>query len=149
MPKTSEGVQLLLEADAHNETTILVFALIAALLTVLQRSQLRLQRMLQVFLLVVVCCLWPSAGVIVDLFKQAGRAVQAMPMLLLQPLFTCVVLMVFFALWCSVALLLATSSKSRIPAPSGLLYSLVLSLQPSQRWPLCSPFPQHCPRIAR
>jgi hypothetical protein len=34
VPKTSDDVQLLLEADAHNETTILVFALIAAALTV-------------------------------------------------------------------------------------------------------------------
>lgn len=57
----------------------------------------------------VICCLFRSAGLVVDLFKEAGRALQSMPMLLIQPLFTFIALMIFFVYWSLVVILLATS----------------------------------------
>lgn len=59
----------------------------------------------------VICCLFRSAGLVVDLFREAGRALQSMPMLLLQPVFTFIALMIFFVYWSLVAVFLATSSK--------------------------------------
>uniref|UniRef100_A0A914XEE5 Choline transporter-like protein n=1 Tax=Plectus sambesii TaxID=2011161 RepID=A0A914XEE5_9BILA len=94
---TTNGTQLLI-METKNEHTILIYAIAASVVSAI--------------LMAVICCLFRSAGLVVDLFREAGRALQAMPMLLIQPLFTFIALMIFFIYWSLVVLLLATSTHA-------------------------------------
>uniref|UniRef100_A0A7E4UU58 Choline transporter-like protein n=1 Tax=Panagrellus redivivus TaxID=6233 RepID=A0A7E4UU58_PANRE len=69
---------------------------------------------ISVLLLVVVWCLWPRGTLVIDLFKQAGKALRKMPCLLIQPVFTSVTLITYFAVWAVVGLYLYTSANPSI-----------------------------------
>uniref|UniRef100_A0AC35G3S0 Choline transporter-like protein n=1 Tax=Panagrolaimus sp. PS1159 TaxID=55785 RepID=A0AC35G3S0_9BILA len=63
-----------------------------------------------VFLSLIVWCLWPRGTLVIDLFKQAGKAVSKMPSLLFQPIITSLVLMLFLCYWGTVFAYLYTSA---------------------------------------
>jgi solute carrier family 44 protein 1 (choline transporter-like protein) len=65
---------------------------------------------LSIFLTLIVWCLWPRGTLVIDLFKQAGKAVQKMPSLLFQPIITSVVLLLFLCFWGIVFAYLYTSA---------------------------------------
>uniref|UniRef100_A0A0M3K1D8 Choline transporter-like protein n=1 Tax=Anisakis simplex TaxID=6269 RepID=A0A0M3K1D8_ANISI len=66
--------------------------------------------LIAILLLVAVWCVWPRGALVVDLFREAGRALAAMPCLLLQPLVTCCILVAFIIYWIFIALQLYTSA---------------------------------------
>uniref|UniRef100_A0AC34F4T5 Choline transporter-like protein n=1 Tax=Panagrolaimus sp. ES5 TaxID=591445 RepID=A0AC34F4T5_9BILA len=63
-----------------------------------------------IFLTLIVWCLWPRGTLVIDLFKQAGKAVSKMPSLLFQPIITSLVLMLFLCYWGIVFAYLYTSA---------------------------------------
>jgi len=101
--------------ETRNEHTLLIYAIVASIVTVWTSfDNIGNLNSFQIFLIIVVCCMWHSAGILVKLFKEAGRAMQSMPTLLIQPLITVIILLIFFIYWISIVALLATSSKLQL-----------------------------------
>uniref|UniRef100_F1KTR1 Choline transporter-like protein n=1 Tax=Ascaris suum TaxID=6253 RepID=F1KTR1_ASCSU len=73
-----------------------------------------------VLLFAAIWCVWPRGALVVDLFHEAGRALAAMPFLLLQPLLTCAIIVAFVAYWAVIAVYLYTSAP---PMPSVIVRS--------------------------
>ncbi|KHN72561.1 Choline transporter-like protein 1 [Toxocara canis] len=95
---TMGSAQALVALPEVSEKTMLIFAVAMTIITVL--------------LLVTVWCVWPRGALVVDLFRESGRALAAMPFLLLQPILTCVILVAFLAYWAVIAVQLYTSAPA-------------------------------------
>ena len=68
----------------------------------------------QVLLLLVVFVLRKRVAIVVQLFREAGSALLAMPCLVIQPFITYITLTGFFCIWLYVVLCLATSGMNII-----------------------------------
>ncbi|OWF34929.1 Choline transporter-like protein 1 [Mizuhopecten yessoensis] len=89
----------LLDVEVDNEKAFLIFSIIATVLTVI--------------LLLILLVMRKRIALVVTLFKEAGECVQAMPCLLIQPLWTFLILILFFVYW---VIILAYLSTSEIPS---------------------------------
>ncbi|XP_022253076.1 CTL-like protein 1 isoform X2 [Limulus polyphemus] len=85
----------LLEEAAKNERAFLIYAVLVTILTVC--------------LLLILIILRKRVELMVALFHEAGKCVRAMPCLLLQPIFTFIVLGMFFIFWLGIVLTMATA----------------------------------------
>ena len=66
----------------------------------------------QVILLLVIIAMWKRLKLVVALFHEAGKCVIAMPLLLIQPVWTFIVLIAFVAYWLVVLAFIGTSGES-------------------------------------
>ena len=63
-------------------------------------------------LLLVIIAMWKRLKLVVALFHEAGKCVIAMPLLLIQPVWTFIVLIAFVAYWLVVLAFIGTSGES-------------------------------------
>ena len=66
-----------------------------------------------VVLLVITCALRTRVRFVVALFKEAAACIRAMPLILLQPIWTLICLAIFFVFWVTVLLSLATADHAK------------------------------------
>ena len=66
---------------------------------------------LQVILLLIILVMRKRIGLVVALFKEAGKCIASMPCLLVQPIWTFIMLLGFFMYWVIVLAFLSTSGK--------------------------------------
>lgn len=85
--------------DVQNERAFLVFSIIATVLTVI--------------LLVILLIMRERICLVVALFHEAGKCLIAMPLLLLQPLWTFLILFAFFIYWVTILAYIATMGTPR------------------------------------
>ncbi|XP_074643007.1 choline transporter-like protein 1 isoform X2 [Tubulanus polymorphus] len=90
----------LLDVQISNEKAFLTFAIIATILTVI--------------LLLILLVMRKRVALTVALFKEAGKCVAAMPFLLIQPLWTFLMLILFFVFWFFVLACLSTAGKVEV-----------------------------------
>ncbi|XP_035218189.1 CTL-like protein 1 [Stegodyphus dumicola] len=91
---STPGNQLLSES-AQNERSFLVYSILATIFTLI--------------LLLIVLVLRKRVHVVVKLFEESGRCIRSMPLLLFQPLWTFLALILFFVYWVGVLVTLATA----------------------------------------
>jgi len=65
----------------------------------------------QVLLLLILFVLRSRISLVVALFREAGKCLTSVPMLLIQPLWTFLILSAFFAYWFTVLIFIATLGK--------------------------------------
>lgn len=117
--KFSNGSRLL-SLDVENEHALLVYAifstvvLVSTITSFTQVNKVFVVSFEIIFLqlllsFLICCCLWQGTTLVVELFRQAGRCLRSTPLLLIQPMWTFVALMVLFIYWSVVVLLLATA----------------------------------------
>ena len=99
--ENSEWELPLLNVDVKNEQFFLVFAIVATVFTV--------------FLLIIILVMRSRLGLVVALFHESGKCLTNMPLLLVQPIWTFLILMVFFAYWLVVLAFIGTVGE---PYPS-------------------------------
>lgn len=80
--------------DVENERAFLIFSIIATILTVL--------------LLLILFVMRKRISLVVALFHEAGKCLVAMPLLLIQPLWTFLILFAFFIYWIAIMAYIAT-----------------------------------------
>ena len=81
--------------------------------------------------------MFPRMKVVVKLFEEASRVVQSIPLILFTPIFTFVMLTIFFGYWLFVMLFVATAGKFRLNLEIfSCLFSLDLKLYESP-WQGC------------
>ncbi|KAK3794487.1 hypothetical protein RRG08_003640 [Elysia crispata] len=90
----------LLEVDIFSENTFLTFSIIASVLTLM--------------LLVSLVAVRRRLSLVSGLLQEAGSCVSAMPLLLMQPLWTFVLLLIFFIYWVTVLAFLCTAEKPTV-----------------------------------
>ncbi|GFO10728.1 choline transporter-like protein 1 [Plakobranchus ocellatus] len=90
----------LLEVDIFSENTFLAFSVIASVLTLILLSALVINRR--------------RLALVTGLLQEAGNCVSGMPLLLLQPLWTFLLLLVFFIYWVTVLAYLCTAEKPSV-----------------------------------
>ncbi|XP_025111130.1 choline transporter-like protein 1 isoform X2 [Pomacea canaliculata] len=90
----------LLEVDIDSEQTFLIFSGLASCLTLM--------------LLLVVAAMWRRIGVMLALFHEASRCVSAMPMLMMQAVWTFILLILFFVYWVIILAYLSTAEKPNV-----------------------------------
>jgi solute carrier family 44 (choline transporter-like protein), member 1 len=66
---------------------------------------------LQLVLLLILLVMRKRIGLVVALFHEAGKCLASVPLLLIQPLWTFVVLFIFFVYWLIVMAYIATLGK--------------------------------------
>jgi solute carrier family 44 protein 1 (choline transporter-like protein) len=66
---------------------------------------------IQVVLLLILLVMRKRIGLVVALFHEAGKCLASIPLLLIQPLWTFVVLFIFFVYWLVVMSFIATIGK--------------------------------------
>ncbi|XP_071476563.1 choline transporter-like protein 1, partial [Diadema antillarum] len=86
-----------LAQDKENVKTMLIYASVASSVTVI--------------LLLVLLVMFKRIALVVALFKEAGKAIGAIPFLLLQPLWTSLILLGFCGGWVFIYLYVATAGK--------------------------------------
>ena len=82
----------------------------------------------QVILLLVILVMRKRLALVVALFHEAGKCIGSMPLLLIQPLWTFLILMVFFAYWIVVLGNLATAGVVFKYSLNSLTFKLKISL---------------------
>ena len=87
----------MLDIDVSNERAFLVMAIVATVLTVI--------------LLLVILVMRNRIALVVALFHEAGKCLAKNPTLLIQPIWTFLILIVFFGYWVIVLGFLATTGK--------------------------------------
>lgn len=97
----------LLEESVRNEQAFLVFSIIATVFTIV--------------LLLVMFAMRKHIQLLSDLFREASKCIREVPCLLLQPLWTSLVLFGFFVFWVCVMLSLATAN---VPVKANATYPL-------------------------
>ncbi|XP_069128157.1 choline transporter-like protein 1 isoform X1 [Argopecten irradians] len=90
----------LLDVEVDNEKAFLIFSIIATVLTVI--------------LLLILLVMRKRIALVVALFKEAGSCVQSMPCLMIQPIWTFLILIVFFVYWVIILAYLSTSEKASL-----------------------------------
>ncbi|XP_076082252.1 choline transporter-like protein 1 isoform X2 [Mytilus galloprovincialis] len=85
----------LLDIEVRAKTAFLVYSIIASVLTVI--------------LLLIILVMRKRVGLVVALFYEAGDCLSAVPLLLVQPLWTFLLLMAFFFYWVIILAYLSTS----------------------------------------
>ncbi|KAK3090735.1 hypothetical protein FSP39_014173, partial [Pinctada imbricata] len=99
----------LLNVEINSEQSFLVYSIIATVLTVL--------------LLLVLLIMRKRIGLMVALFHEAGDCIGNMPCLLLQPLWTFIILIFFFVYWVIILAFLSTSEKREVDANGFVKYT--------------------------
>ena len=66
---------------------------------------------MQVLLLILIIVMWKRLKLVVALFNEAGKCVIAMPLLLIQPVWTFLVLIAFVAYWLVVLAYISTCGE--------------------------------------
>lgn len=82
--------------QSASSNTVIALAITASIMTV--------------FLIFAISCLWPRGALVIDLFRETGRALGSVPCLFFQPLFTCLVLCFVIVVWTAVSVFLLTST---------------------------------------
>ncbi|ESP01318.1 hypothetical protein LOTGIDRAFT_112007 [Lottia gigantea] len=90
----------LLSAEIDSEIIFLIFSIIATILTLL--------------LLLVILIMRKRISLVVTLLQEASKCLAAMPCLLLQPVWTFLLLIVFFVFWVIILAYISTSDKVTI-----------------------------------
>ena len=67
----------------------------------------------QVILLLIIFIMRKRIALVVAMFYEAGKCISSMPCLLLQPVYTFIILMAFFMYWVIVLAYLSTSGMYR------------------------------------
>ncbi|XP_054158931.1 choline transporter-like 1 [Oppia nitens] len=88
-----------LQEDADNEQIVLWMAIITTGVSVI--------------LLLITCALRTRVRFVVALFKEAAHCIRSMPLILFQPVWTLLSLMIFMMFWLAVMLALATAEYAR------------------------------------
>ncbi|XP_032826660.1 choline transporter-like protein 1 isoform X1 [Petromyzon marinus] len=88
-----------------NEQGLLIYAIIATVFTVI--------------LLLIMLVLRSRVKLTIALFHTAGKVFIHMPLLMLQPLWTFIALLIFWVYWIAVLLLLGTAEVPAAPGPAG------------------------------
>ncbi|XP_041483712.1 choline transporter-like protein 1 [Lytechinus variegatus] len=111
--------ELQLEKDKRDLKTMMIYASIASAVAV-------------IFLLILLV-MFKRIALVVTLFKEAGKAIGAMPLLLMQPLWTSVFLLSFCAGWVYVYLFIATAGQPQA-TPDGLVQYVKDSFSKYMGW---------------
>jgi len=88
----------ILQEDQDNEELILIAAIVVSIVSLI--------------LLLITYALRTRVRFVVALFKEAAACIRAMPLLLIQPIWTLIALAVFFLFWLSVLFALATADHA-------------------------------------
>ncbi|XP_041356726.1 choline transporter-like protein 1 [Gigantopelta aegis] len=97
----------LLAVDISSESAFLTFSIIATILTVI--------------LLLILLIMRKRFALVVALFHEAGTCVAAMPCLLLQPMWTFFILIVFFVYWVIILAYLSTAEIATVNKQTGFV----------------------------
>lgn len=89
-----------LDDDLVNEKTFLAFSILLTIITVI--------------ILIVTFVMRSRIGLMVALFDETAACLRAMPTLIIQPLWTCAVLLLFLSLWTTVFLAISTAEEDTI-----------------------------------
>lgn len=103
----SKPAEMQLEADQRNVTAFLVFSIVATVFTVI--------------LLLVILVMRKRVAFAIELFGQAGKAIRAMPLLLLQPFWTFILLIVFFVYITIVYIAISATGYPLVTEPNGYI----------------------------
>ncbi|KAH3695270.1 choline transporter-like protein 1 isoform X1 [Dreissena polymorpha] len=98
----------LLDVELNSERAFLVYSIVATVLTVI--------------LLLIILVMRKRIGLVVALFKEAGKCIASMPCLLVQPIWTFIMLLGFFMYWVIVLAFLSTSEKRTVNADGYVEY---------------------------
>uniref|UniRef100_A0A2C9JWL6 Choline transporter-like protein n=1 Tax=Biomphalaria glabrata TaxID=6526 RepID=A0A2C9JWL6_BIOGL len=93
----------LLEVDINSENSFLLFSVVSTVLTII--------------LLLILVAMRKRISHVVLLLKEAGSCVSELPLLLLQPLWTLLLLIMFFVYWVTVLAYLSTSDQTNQMVP--------------------------------
>ncbi|XP_062574993.1 choline transporter-like protein 1 isoform X2 [Saccostrea cucullata] len=97
----------LLNIDIDSEQAFLIYSIIATVLTVI--------------LLLVILVMRKRIGLTVTLFHEAGKCLADVPILLLQPLWTFIILVFFFVYWIIILAFLATAEIASVDKKTGFV----------------------------
>ncbi|XP_061168216.1 choline transporter-like protein 1 isoform X1 [Saccostrea echinata] len=97
----------LLNIDIDSEQAFLIYSIIATVLTVI--------------LLLVILVMRKRIGLTVTLFHEAGKCLADVPILLLQPLWTFIILVFFFVYWIIILAFLATAEIASVDKSTGFV----------------------------
>ncbi|XP_048758552.1 choline transporter-like protein 1 isoform X1 [Ostrea edulis] len=97
----------LLNVDIDSEQAFLIYSIIATVLTVI--------------LLLVILVMRKRISLTVTLFHEAGKCLADVPILLLQPLWTFVILVFFFVYWIIILAFLATAEIASVDKTTGFV----------------------------
>lgn len=111
----SAGLSVALDTERDNMTCLLGFAVVATVLTAV--------------LLVLIFILRRRMQLAVELLQVTNKAISRCPFLLLQPLWTCAVLLLFWALWVAVLLSLGTAGAAQVTAGGRVEYQPLWGLR--------------------
>jgi len=106
----------LLSVDISNETAFLVFAIIATVLTVI--------------LLLVLLVMRKRISLVVTLFHEAGKCLGSIPLLLIQPIWTSIIMFAFFVYW---VIILAFISSAGSPVQTEKNGFLAIEYEPNTK----------------
>ncbi|XP_002731355.1 choline transporter-like protein 1 [Saccoglossus kowalevskii] len=95
------------DAQKSNVRAFLIYSIIATVFTVI--------------LLLIILVMRKRIAFTVQLFHQAGKALSHMPLLLIQPLWTFIVLILFLAYWCVVLVYMSTAGKPKRHPETGFV----------------------------
>lgn len=105
-----EAISLpLLDVEINSERAFLVYSIIATVLTVI--------------LLLIILVMRKRIALVVALFHEAGKCVAAMPCLLLQPVWTFIILIGFFMYWVIVLAFLSTAETPSMNSEGYVKYT--------------------------
>ncbi|KAH9489421.1 hypothetical protein Btru_037679 [Bulinus truncatus] len=99
----------LLEVDIDSENSFLLFSVVSTVLTII--------------LLFILLVMRKRISHIVILLKEAGACVSELPLLLLQPLWTLILLIMFFVYWVTVLAYLSTSETPTVTEHSYVMFT--------------------------
>ncbi|CAL1534442.1 unnamed protein product [Lymnaea stagnalis] len=99
----------LLEVDINSENAFLLFSIVTTILTVI--------------LLLILLVLRKRIIFVVALLQEAGSCVSAMPLLLIQPLWTFILLLMFFVYWVTVLAFLSTAETPTVTEQGYVLFA--------------------------
>ncbi|XP_077982076.1 choline transporter-like protein 1 isoform X2 [Glandiceps talaboti] len=95
------------DSQESNVTAFLVFSIIATIFTII--------------LLLIIIVMRKRIAFTIELFHQAGKALAKMPLLLIQPLWTFIMLILFIAYWCVVLVFMSTAGKPKVHPVTGFV----------------------------
>ncbi|XP_055885004.1 choline transporter-like protein 1 [Biomphalaria glabrata] len=99
----------LLEVDINSENSFLLFSVVSTVLTII--------------LLLILVAMRKRISHVVLLLKEAGSCVSELPLLLLQPLWTLLLLIMFFVYWVTVLAYLSTSETPTVNEHSYVMFT--------------------------
>ncbi|XP_070562725.1 choline transporter-like protein 1 isoform X3 [Ptychodera flava] len=96
-----------LDSQRSNVQAFLIYSIIATVFTVI--------------LLLIILVMRKRISFTIELFHQAGKALKHMPLLLLQPFWTFIMLMLFMAYWCVVLVFMSTAGDPKRDPETGFV----------------------------